>query len=128
MNERKKVLIIEDNIDLQEIYKIYFQDAWFDVFQKLNGLGGIAQLVELKPNIVLLDIMIPQMNGFEVLEVIKNQSSINIPIIVCSNLSQQSDIDKAFQSGADEYIRKSDFDGKQIVERVIQFMKDRNLL
>ena len=62
MDKRKKILIIEDNIDLQEIYKIYFQDAEFDVFQKVNGLSGIAELIELKPDVVLLDIMIPQMN------------------------------------------------------------------
>lgn len=128
MNVKKKVLIVEDNVDLQEIYKIYFEAAGFEVIQRTDGLSGIAELVDLKPDLVLLDIMMPQMNGFEVLEVIKNQSSIDIPIIICSNLSQKSDVDKAFQSGADEYFRKSDFDGQQIVEKVIDFMKKKGIL
>lgn len=89
MNIKKKILIVEDNVDLQELYKIYFEIAGFEVHQRLDGLKGITEMIELKPDIVLLDIMMPQMNGFEVLEVIKNQSSIEIPIIVCSNLSQQ---------------------------------------
>lgn len=127
MNIKKKILIVEDNVDLQELYKIYFELAGFEVYQRLDGLKGITEMIELKPDIVLLDIMMPQMNGFEVLEVIKNQSSIEIPIIVCSNLSQQWDVERAIQLGADAYIRKSDYDGKQLVDKVLEVMKEKHL-
>lgn len=120
---KRKILIVEDNADLQELYKIYFEMEGFEVHQKFDGLWGIAEIVDLKPDVVLLDIMMPQMNGFEVLEVLRDQSSIRIPIIVCSNLSQQTDIDKALEAGADEYIRKSDYDGKQIVDKVVEILK-----
>jgi len=93
----RTVLIIEDNEDIQEIYKIHFESQWFTVISTLNGLDGIIKTLEISPDIILLDIMMPQMDGFEVLETIKNHSSINTPIIVCSNLSQESDKHKTFE-------------------------------
>lgn len=96
MNGKKKILVIEDNEDLQEIYRVYLEEAGFEVLQKLDGLMGLTELVEKIPDVILLDIMMPQMNGFEVLDVIKNQSSFSGPIIVCSNLSQERDVKKAY--------------------------------
>jgi len=64
--------------------------------------------------------MMPQVNGFEVLETIKNQSSIDIPIIVCSNLSQESDKQKALDMGAVMYITKSDFEIPEIVDKTLE--------
>jgi len=114
----KRILIIEDNLDILELYKIYFTEAGFEVFTSENGLIGIVDIVDMKPDIILLDIMMPQMNGFEVLESIKDHSSINIPIVVCSNLGQQSDIDKSLALGASSYITKSDYEVPEIVEQV----------
>lgn len=90
---KKKVLVIEDNEDLQEIYRVYLEEA-----------------------------------GFEVLDVIKNQSSFGGPIIVCSNLSQERDVKKAYELGADLYLKKSDFTGKQVADKVIEFMKLKNII
>lgn len=125
---KKKVLIIEDNEDLQEIYRVYLEEAGFEVLQKLDGLMWLTELVDRKPDLILLDIMMPQMNGFEVLDVIKNQSSYSSPIIVCSNLSQERDVKKAYELGADLYLKKSDFTGKQVAEKVIEFMKLKNII
>ncbi len=119
---KKIVLIIEDNEDIQEIYKIQFESQWFTVITSLTGLDGIAKTVEHSPDIILLDIMMPQMDGFEVLETIKNQSSITTPIIVCSNLSQESDIIKTHELGASLYLVKSDYTWSQVVEKVIWFL------
>ncbi len=69
MANKKRILIIEDNEDLQEIYRVYLEEAGFEVQQKLDGLMGLAEVVEKNRDIVLLDIMMPQMNGFEVLDV-----------------------------------------------------------
>lgn len=125
MNRKEKVLIIEDNTDIQELYRVYFESAWFEVFSSLDGLHGIADLVEIQPDLVLLDIMMPQMNGFEVLETIKNHSSLSIPIIVCSNLGQESDIKKAYNAWADLFLQKSDYQWPEIVDKVIQFLETR---
>ncbi|NDK09920.1 response regulator [Candidatus Gracilibacteria bacterium] len=119
----RTVLIIEDNEDIQEIYKIHFESQGFTVISTLNGLDGIIKTLEISPDIILLDIMMPQMDGFEVLETIKNHSSINTPIIVCSNLSQESDKHKTFELGAHLFLVKSDYTGAQVVQKVISFLE-----
>jgi two-component system alkaline phosphatase synthesis response regulator PhoP len=111
MTNTKKIVIIEDNPDLQEIYKISFESEGFIVYSRIDGLSGIIEIIKEKPDVILLDIMMPYMNGFEVLHALKNNTSINIPVIICSNLYEQSEIDRAMKEGADKYIRKSDFDG-----------------
>lgn len=75
-------------------------------------------MLDLKPDVILLDIMMPQMNGFEVLDSIRNCSSIRIPIIICSSLSQEADIRKAYEMGADGYIKKSELSMGKIIETV----------
>lgn len=121
---RKKILIIEDNTDIVELYTLYFEEKNFEVFTSFDWIKGITEILEKRPDIVLLDIMMPQMNGFEVLEVITKQSSIEIPIVVCSNLSQESDIRKAISLGAKTYITKSDFEISEIVETTIKVLQD----
>lgn len=120
---KKSILIVEDNVDLQEIYRINFEEAGFRVYSSIDGVRGVVEAVEHKPGIILLDIMMPQMDGYEFLQALKNNSSIDSPIIVCSNLSQQSDIDKAYDLGADLYLRKSDFEGMDLVHRVEKFLE-----
>lgn len=124
MNEKKKVLIIEDNIDLQELYKIYFEEKWFEVYSAYDWLRWIVETVEKKPDIILLDIMMPEMNWFEVLESIKNQTSIATPIIVLSNLSKDLDIKKAMDWWASLYLKKSDYDWDELVETVVNFLNE----
>ncbi|MDD3646115.1 MAG: response regulator [Candidatus Gracilibacteria bacterium] len=128
MIRKETILIIEDTVDLVELYKIYFEGEGLEVYTATDGLEGITKMVEIKPDIVLLDIMMPQMNGFEVLEAIKNQTSMDTPIIICSNLSKQTDIDKALELGADLYIRKSDYEGSEIVKKVMEFVKSNNII
>ena len=120
---KKSVLIIEDNTDIQEIYKIFFEEAWFLVYKSLNGLDGIVDLVQKKPNVILLDLMMPTMDGYEVLRSIKEQTSFEVPIIVCSNLSQEQDREKAFQLWADHFLIKSNYSGEEVVTEVINFLE-----
>lgn len=118
MNRKKRILIIEDNLDILELYRIYFSQSWYEVHTSENGLTWIVDILNIQPDIILLDIMMPQMNGFEVLESISEHSSINIPIVVCSNLWQQSDIDRSLELWATAYITKSDYEVEEIVEKV----------
>lgn len=124
---KRKVLIIEDNADLQEIYKLRFMKAGFEVELCNNGLEGVVKAVQSHPSVILLDIMMPQMSGYEVLEAIQKNSSIRLPIIVCSNLSQEEDIQKAMNAGADLYLCKSDHSGSEMVNKVIDFMKEQGI-
>ena len=119
-----RILIIEDNRQLCEIFQMSFEDADFEVKVSYNGLNGAVDIVEFKPDAILLDIMMPQMSGYEVLQAIRNNTSMQVPIIVCSNLSQQADIDKAFRLGADYYVRKSDYDATELADKVVELIKE----
>lgn len=113
-----KILIVEDNTDLQDIYGGLFTAAGNEVDSALNGLDGIVKVVDFKPDIVLLDLMMPEMSGYEFLKALRDNTSVTPFVIVVSNLSQKSDIDVAKANGAHEYIRKSDFVGEALVKEV----------
>lgn len=122
-----KIFIVEDNADIREIYRLVFELAGFAVEASENGLDAISRLPEVRPDIILLDIMLPEMDGFEVLRAIKQNMSDtglqNTPIVVWSNLSQEEDIQKAMSLGASYYLRKSDYDGDALVEKVKDVMQ-----
>ena len=123
MTKRKRrVLIIEDNLDLQEIYKINFEAEWFVVELAEEWLKWIVKLLENPPDVILLDIMMPGTDWFEVLRIIQKQSSMKIPIIVCSNLSSEEDKKKAMDLWAVAYIRKSDYEWDEIVTKTIEIL------
>lgn len=122
---KRSILIIEDNTDIQEIYQIHFEDAWFLVDSAFDGLNGIVDLVQKKPDVILLDLMMPTMDGYEVLRTIKEQSSFSGTIIVCSNLSQKSNIDKAYRLGADHFLVKSNYSWAQVVEETLKFLDSK---
>lgn len=111
-------MIIEDDKNLQEIYKINFEVAGFEVEIEGDGLSGISTVVEKKPDIILLDIMMPNMDGFAFLKAVKENTSINIPVVVCSNLSDKETYDKAFAAGASAVLLKVDYSGKELVQKV----------
>lgn len=111
-------MIIEDNKDIQEIYKHSFEKYGYQVFLEENGLDGINNVAEKMPDVILLDLMMPKMDGFEFLRKMKEMSTLNIPVIVCSNISDTEVINRAMQAGALDVILKVDYSGKQLVERV----------
>lgn len=119
----KKVLIIEDNLEIQEIYELNFEAENFLVKLASDGMKWIVEILTFKPNIIILDIMMPDMDWFEVLKAIKNQSSIKTPILVCSNLNSVEDEKKAISYWADLYLRKSDYEWDEIVEKAKTLMK-----
>lgn len=113
-----KLLIVEDNKDLQDIYTGLFAAAGYQVDTADNGLDGIVKVVDSKPDIVILDLMMPEMSGYEFLQALRDNTSVTPFVIVVSNLSQQSDITAAKANGAHEYLRKSDFVGDDLVKEV----------
>ncbi len=114
----KKIMIIEDDKDLQEIYKLNFEMAGYEVLQEFDGLNGISSVVDSKPDIILLDVMMPNMDGFAFLKAMKENTSINIPVVVCSNLSDKETYTKAVSAGAVSVLLKVDYSGKQLVDKV----------
>ena len=124
-NGKPKILIVEDNKDLNDMFRIAFEKKGFEVEISLNGIEGITQAADTNPDLILLDIMMPQMDGFEVLTAIKNNTSLDTVVVVNSNLEQDKDMEKALQLGADFYLRKSEYTPFAVVEKVVEFLKSK---
>lgn len=116
--KKKKILIIEDNADLVDMYKVKFASEGFEVSSAPDGEEGIVKVVQEKPDAILLDILMPNMNGMEVLKAIKDNTEMDVKIIVLSNLSQQDQIKKAYDLGATHYMVKVRHTPAQVVEKV----------
>lgn len=117
-----KIFIVEDNADIRQIYQLRFEVAGFKVVSSENGLDFITRIAEEKPDAVLLDLMLPEMDGFTVLQTLRNNFETSgikdTKIIAWSNLSEDSDIQKALSMGANYYLRKSDYEGDDLVTKV----------
>lgn len=118
MLNMKKILIIEDNKDLQEIYRHSFEKDGYTVVTKDNGREGFDAISVELPTVILLDLMMPDVNGLEFLKKMKEVENFSIPVIVCSNISDIEMINKAIQEGASAVLLKVDYVGRQLVDKV----------
>jgi DNA-binding response OmpR family regulator len=116
---KKKVLVIEDDVFLSQLLSNRLQKLGVEVLRAADGEEGLKSIKEGQPNLVLLDLILPRMSGFEVLESIRTDPmSQNIPIIIISNLGQDSDISKGKELGAIEYFVKAKTSIDGLVEKV----------
>jgi len=119
MENKTKILIVEDDSFLLNMYADKFRGEDFEVFIADDGAKGVKLTKEKIPDIVLLDIMLPKMNGFEVLEKIKIDSKTkNIPVILLTNLSQKEEVKKGLDLGAKDFLIKAHFMPNEVVEKV----------
>ncbi len=110
-----KVLIVEDDPFLSEMYATKLSQEKFEVELAVDGSGALKKARETRPDLILLDIVLPKMDGFEVLKKIKSEKDLrNIKIIVLTNLGQKEEIEKGFQLGADDYIVKAHFTPSEV--------------
>lgn len=120
----KKILLIEDDIFLSKIMEERLQDEGWEVNLAGNGEEGLQKAKTYLPNLILLDMILPKMNGFEVLEALKKETSTkDIPVIVISNLGQDDDMKNAKKLGAVDYLVKSNFSIKAIIEKVGKYIR-----
>lgn len=118
-NSKAKILLVEDDIFLMNMYSTKFEIDGYEVFAADNGLDGLELAKEKQPHIILLDIMMPEMNGFEVLEKLKaDPTTVKIPVIILTNINQQDDIQKGLSLGAVDYFIKAHFIPSEIVGKV----------
>ncbi len=104
----KRILLVEDDDALANVYVIRLQAEGFDVRRVGNGEDALATALSYHPNLVLLDVMMPKISGFDVLDIFRNTpETANLKIIMLSALGQDSDKQKAASLGADEYLVKS---------------------
>lgn len=115
---QKSILIIDDHADIREMYSSVLTTKGYTVCSEEDGLNGVKRAVECKPDIILLDIMMPKMDGFTVLDTLKNNPQITGKIIVISNLENAGDVEHALSSGAYKFLRKSEYTPEQIAEEI----------
>jgi DNA-binding response OmpR family regulator len=120
----KKILIIEDDKFLRELIAGKLERGGYETSEALDGEDGFKKVKEEKPDLVLLDLILPGIDGFEVLSKIKEDVSLaQIPVIILSNLGQKEDVDKGLKLGAADYLIKAHFTPGEIITKVDKALK-----
>lgn len=124
-NRTALLLIAEDDQFYANLYKTKLEKEGFAVVISTNGSETMQLIEKNKPNLIILDIVMPELDGFEVLKQLKQKPDFkNVPVIVLSNLGQQEDIDRALSLGAFRYIVKSNVSIHDMVESVEEALRD----
>lgn len=127
-NNNLAILIVEDDIFLADLYKTKFELEGFEVFVAYDGEKGLELIAKNKPAIILLDLILPKMSGFVVLENIKKDKKLkDIPVILLTNLSQKADVEKGLALGADDYLIKAHFMPSEVVVKIKELIKNKNI-
>lgn len=114
-----KILIVEDDKFLRELIVAKLSKENYDVVVAVDGEEGIKKVKEEKPGLILLDLILPGIDGFEVLSQIKNDPSVaHIPVIIVSNLGQREDIERGISLGANDYLIKAHFTPGEIIDKI----------
>lgn len=120
----KKILIVEDDKFLRELIVKKLSNEGYDVVEAADGEQGLQKIKDEKPELVLLDLILPGIDGFEVLAQKRDDPFLSaIPVIVLSNLGQKEDVDKGLNLGATDYLIKAHFTPGEIIEKVRTIIK-----
>jgi len=115
----KKILVIEDDKFLRELITQKLIKEDFEVSEAVDGEEGIKKIKEEKPDLILLDLILPGIDGFEVLARMKKESTLSsIPVVILSNLGQKDDVEKGLKMGAVDYLIKAHFTPGEIIEKI----------
>lgn len=122
--EKKSILIVEDDALLAQVLMDKFGREEFLPANVVNGLEVQAKAVELKPAIILLDLILPGLDGFEVLKLLRaDDKTKNIPVVVISNLGEESDVKLAKSLGAEDYFVKANVSLEKLLQKVKNIIK-----
>lgn len=114
-----KILIIEDDKFLRELLSQKLLKEGYEVIEGIDGEAGLKKLQEEKPDLALLDIILPGLDGFEILSRAKsNPETAGIPVLILSNLGQQDEVEKALKLGAVDFLIKAHFTPGEIVSKI----------
>jgi len=119
-----KILIIEDDKFLRELIaqKLYKEN--FEVAEAVDGEEGVKKIKSEKPDLILLDLILPGIDGFEVLSQMKEDPALtSIPVIILSNLGQKEDVEKGLKLGAVDYLIKAHFTPGEIIDKIKAALK-----
>jgi DNA-binding response OmpR family regulator len=120
----KKILIIEDDKFLRELIAQKLTKEGYESSEAIDGEEGIKKIKEEKPSLILLDLILPGIDGFEVLSQMKEDPAVSsIPVIILSNLGQKEDIERGLKLGAADYLIKAHFTPGEIIEKIKNILK-----
>jgi DNA-binding response OmpR family regulator len=116
---QKRILLVEDDDALANVYLIRLQAEGFDVRRVSNGEDALATALKYHPNLVLLDVMMPRVSGFDVLDILRNTpETSNLKVMMLTALSQESDMERAKALGVNEYLVKSQVVIADVVDHI----------
>lgn len=116
---KKKILLVEDDLTLAQVYRSRLEMEGFNVAHVDNGEDALAKAVEFGPDLIVLDVMMPKLNGFDVLDILRNTpQTTNIRIVMLTALSQSKDQERAKEMGVDDYLVKSQVVIGDVVDRI----------
>lgn len=115
----KKILFIEDEATLQKTFGDILKQADYEIISALDGETGLKLAKAKKPDLILLDLILPAMSGFEILEKLKKDPETKgIPVIVLTNLERMEDVEQAIKAGATTYLVKTQYKIEEVIEKI----------
>lgn len=124
--KKAKLLLIEDDVTLVKMYERKFISDDYDVVISYDGLDGLAKAIKEKPDLVLLDIMLPKLDGLALFKKMRsNPATFNTPVILLTNFGQEDAVFECFKLGAVDYLVKADVTPQQVVQKVENFLAER---
>jgi len=115
----KKILIVEDEEIITDLIQKKLSDEGYEVSSAKDGVEGLEKMKEIKPDLILLDIIMPKMGGFEVMEEMNKTPELKkIPVIIISNSGQPIELEQAKKLGAKDWLIKTEFDPQEVVEKI----------
>lgn len=122
--KKAKVLIVDDDAFLAGIYATKLELEGFEVASARDGEEGVKVALEEKPDLILLDVLMPKLDGFEVLKRLKSEETTkDIPVIMLTNLGQKEDVEKGISEGAVDYLIKAHFVPAEAVAKIKKVLK-----
>lgn len=117
----KKILLVEDEELMIDLLQKKLEKEGYEVYVARDGEEGLKEMKNLRPDLILLDIIMPKMGGFEVMEEMQKDEQLKeIPVIVISNSGQPVELDRAKKLGARDWLIKTEFDPQEVIDKVIK--------
>ena len=125
-DKKIKIVLVEDDKFLSKMYQSKLSIEGMDVKAAYDGEEGVELIKKEKPDIVLLDIVLPKLEGWDVLEAIKDDMEVkDIPVIILSNLGQEEDVRKGQSLGAADYLIKAHFVPREVIEKIKNVLAEK---
>lgn len=122
-NNQKKILLVEDDDALASVYQTRLQAEGFNVKRVPNGEEALATTLEYKPDLILLDVMMPKVSGFDVLDILRNTpETADVKVVMLTALSQDADKERATSLGVNDYLVKSQVVIADVVDKIKQHL------